>query len=178
MAHNRTTKTGKTEMTWTRFLRYWIPPVLWMLLFFPLFNKFLGSPVLYRTMLYVFQLFSPDISAAAIEIPYILLRKSLHFIEFMVLAFLIYRAFSRNQRNRWDIRWAFPSVIIGISYGFLDEYLQTFIPSRNGSILDGIIDSLGVMFALGLIAFKARKKSSDGKDLDQDQKRELSQETL
>ncbi len=64
---------------------------------------------------------------------------------------------------KWDIRWAVYSGIIAIGYGFLDEFLQTFVPTRNGSIIDSVINSTGAFFALGLMAVKAKRNEFDEK---------------
>ena len=127
-------------------------------------NRFLGSPAIYRALLHVFQMFSPDVSAAAIEVPYIIIRKSIHFVEYAVLTFLMFRAFRGENPKKWDIRWAVYSGVITIGYGFLDEFLQTFVPTRNGSIIDSVINSAGAFFALGMIGLKAKKKDYDEKN--------------
>lgn len=129
-------------------------------------------------MLHLFQLFSPGASAAIIEVPYIVLRKTIHFILYAVLTFLLYRAFRGEREKKWDLRWAFSSAVIAVSYGWLDEFLQTFILDRNGSVLDAVIDSIGVLFALGITAVRANRNKFNEKNVDQDQKGELSQETL
>ena len=150
-------------MKLNRFLKYWLPPILWMIIFFPVLNRFLGSSAIYRALLNVFRIFSPDISAAAFGIPYIVIRKSIHFVEYAILTFLMFRAFRGENLKKWDIRWAIYSGVITIGYGFLDEFLQTFVPTRNGSIIDSVINSAGALFALGMIGLKAKKKDYDEK---------------
>jgi len=150
-------------MKLNRFVKYWFPPILWMIFFFPVLNRFLGSSAIYRALFHVFRMFSPDISATAFGIPYIVIRKSIHFVEYAILTFLMFRAFRGENFKKWDIRWAVYSGVIAIGYGFLDEFLQTFIPTRNGSIIDGVINSAGAFFALGLMAVKAKKNESDEK---------------
>ena len=146
-----------------QFVRYWLPPILWMIFFFPVLNRFLGSPAIYRALLSVFGIFFQDISASSIEVPYIIIRKSIHFVEYAVLTFFLFRAFRGDSSKKWEMKWAVYSGVISISYGFLDEFLQTFVSTRNGSIFDGIIDSAGVMFALGILGIKAKKQDFDEK---------------
>ncbi|MCJ7581978.1 MAG: VanZ family protein [Candidatus Aminicenantes bacterium] len=148
-------------MKLNRFVKYWLPPILWMIFFFPVLNRFLGSPAIYRALLSVVGIFIQDIRASSIEVPYIIIRKSIHFIEYAVLTVLLFRAFKGDSPEKWGTRWAVYSGVIAISYGFLDEFLQTFVPTRNGSILDSVIDSAGVLFALGMIGIKAQKQDSD-----------------
>jgi VanZ family protein len=152
-------------MKLNRFLKYWLPPILWMIFFFPLVNRFLGSPAIYRALLNVFRIFSPDVSAAAIQVPYIVIRKSIHFVEYAILTYLLFRAFRGENIIKWNIRWAIYSGVITIGYGFLDEFLQTFVPTRNGSILDSLINSAGAFFVLGVLAAKARKNEANEKNI-------------
>ncbi len=156
-------------MNLNRFLKYWLPPILWMIFFFPVLNRFLGSPAIYRVLLSLFQLFNPDVSASTIHMPYIIIRKSIHFVEYAILTFLMFRAFRGENPKKWDMRWAIYTGVITVGYGFLDEFLQTFVPTRNGSILDSVINSAGVFAALGMIGSKA-KKDSDEKNPCYDQK--------
>ena len=62
------------------------------------------------------------------------LRKIAHATEFAILAALLVRAVA-------DLRWA---VAIGIAYAISDEIHQTFVPGREGSPFDVLVDSVGV----------------------------------
>ena len=150
-------------MKLNRFLKYWLPPIVWMIFFFPVLNRFLGSPAIYRALFDVFRMFNQDISAASIELPYIIIRKSIHFAEYAVLTFLLFRAFKGDSSRKWKTAWVVYAGALSIGYGFLDEFLQTFVPTRNGSILDSVIDSAGALFALGMIGIKSKKQVIDEK---------------
>ena len=77
------------------------------------------------------------------------------------MTFLLFRALRGGSSEEWETRWAVYSGVIAISYGVLDEFLQTFVPTRNGSIFDSVINSAGVLFALGMIGIKAKKQDFD-----------------
>ena len=108
-------------------------------------------------------MFSPDVSADVIRVPYIIIRKSIHFVEYAILTFLLFRAFRGDSPRKWNFHWAVYSGVITISYGFLDELLQTFVPTRNGSILDSLINTTGVLFVLGMMGMKAKKNDPEKK---------------
>ena len=40
------------------------------------------------------------------------------------------------------------SFTLTTGYACIDEYIQTFIPGRNGSIIDVIIDTFGVIIGI------------------------------
>ncbi|MFC2161159.1 VanZ family protein [Acidobacteriota bacterium] len=142
-----------------------MPPILWMIFFFPVLNKFLGSPAIYRALFYVFKIFSPDVSAVSVEVPYIIIRKSFHFVEYAVLTFLMFRAFRGKNLWKWDIRWAVYSGVITVGYGLLDEFMQTFVSNRNGSIIDCVVNSIGVIFALYVLFLKTKKNELNEKNI-------------
>lgn len=74
-------------------------------------------------------------------------KKTLHLIEYGVLAVLVYRALRNTYRlslvNTFYISW-----LVASFYGFTDEFHQTFIPTREGRLRDVIIDALGAALAL------------------------------
>lgn len=43
-------------------------------------------------------------------------------------------------------------IVVGIAFGMSDEYHQTFVPGRIGSISDGIADGIGVLISAYLFA--------------------------
>lgn len=71
--------------------------------------------------------------------------KLVHFVEFMVFGWLIWRSARRwplNLNTTWLIIAAFG---IGALYAASDEYHQTFVPGRYGHILDWTADSIGLL---------------------------------
>jgi len=139
------------------FLKYWLPPLIWGSLIFPLSNHFLSQGITYTIIVSIIRWFLPQVSAATVGTLYIVVRKFFHFVEYAILAFLLFRAFRGSRKEIWHLKWAIYSVGIAIGYGFLDEFLQAFIPSRNSSLLDWAVDSAGALFALGMIAVKREK---------------------
>lgn len=66
-----------------------------------------------------------------------------HLFEFGILYFLIISAFlSFGQLSNWK---EFVAMVISLSYGFLDEIHQLFVPFRSFSIIDFLKDAIGVL---------------------------------
>ena len=65
----------------------------------------------------------------------LVLRKLAHATEYAILGALLLRALRRPG-------WA---VALGIAYAISDEIHQSFVPGRQGSSLDVLIDSAGVI---------------------------------
>lgn len=140
-----------------KFLTFWLPPLLWAAFMFPLGNQVLSNSLTYRVVVSVFRWFFPHAGEDVVGLFYIVVRKSFHFVEYGLLAFLLYRAFRGGRRPRWSQKWAIPAGAISVAYGFLDEFVQAFVPSRNASLFDVAVDTAGVVVALALIALNANK---------------------
>jgi lipopolysaccharide/colanic/teichoic acid biosynthesis glycosyltransferase len=143
-----------------KFIIYWLPPIVWAALFFPLGNHYLSQPWLYRLVMSGLRLFFPAVKLPTIELVYILIRKSLHFIEYAVLCLLLYRAMRQGRKIRWKISWAAWAGVISVAYGLLDESLQRLVPGRNGSLIDWAVDTAGVMAMLTIVATSGKKIES------------------
>lgn len=80
--------------------------------------------------------------------------KIAHLVEYLVLAFLLARAFYyQNWKSltiRDAVRWA---VVVAIVYGATDEFHQYFVPGRFADVTDWVADSLGA-FLGGVVAHR------------------------
>jgi VanZ family protein len=74
----------------------------------------------------------------------LVLRKIAHAAEFALLGFLLHRAVRRDGL----------ALAIGIAYAASDELHQHFVPGRQGSPLDVLIDAVGV--AVGVYVGRMR----------------------
>ncbi|HLR03348.1 MAG TPA: VanZ family protein [Virgibacillus sp.] len=92
---------------------------------------------------------------------YLLIRKSAHFFEYMLLGALILHALRHRLFSG-----AIIAVFISAIYAMTDEFHQLFVPGRGAEIRDVMIDSLGAMTGVAIyfvlyICFKSlfgRKK--------------------
>ncbi|MCR6098739.1 VanZ family protein [Salipaludibacillus agaradhaerens] len=80
------------------------------------------------------------------------LRKSAHFTLFALLGFFVFLA-SIKLNGRY-FRSFIIAMSIVIAYAALDEYRQTFIPSRSGMVADVILDAAGGLFGTGMAWLK------------------------
>jgi lipopolysaccharide/colanic/teichoic acid biosynthesis glycosyltransferase len=145
-----------------RFTSYWLPPLLWMAFIFPLGNRALGSSLIYEVFMAMARWIVPHAPSGVLETAYIVFRKSLHAVEYGFLAFLLYRAFRAGRKPRGRPAWFVRAAAVAIPYGFLDEFLQSFVPNRTGSPLDWAVDTLGIVIALIATAARASQLDSAG----------------
>lgn len=142
-----------------KFVTFFLPPLLWMAFIFPMGNRALGSSKIYETFAAVFAWILPQASAGALDLAYIVFRKSLHFVEYGLLAFLLYRAFRAASGPQWSPRPLYLAGGVAIAYGLLDEFLQSYVPSRTGSALDWAVDILGIVTVLAVIGRRERARA-------------------
>lgn len=140
-----------------KIILYGLPPVLWMIFLFPLANESLSSSEFYNFIYSVFKALFPAMTYRDFGVIYIVIRKLIHFFGYAFLAFLLFRAFQGFSTKVWDLRWILFSAVIAVGYGIMDETIQTYLANRNGNVVDVLIDTSGIMLALGLVWLWRRK---------------------
>ena len=130
------------KQTKRRFWRYG-PLVLWILFIsFASTNQFSASntsEILRPLLLWFF----PNLSESRLATVHFITRKAGHFSEYAVLAFLARRAFITSSRAFLQRYWFQIGLLLVVIYGLLDEFHQSFVPSRTASIYDSAIDVAG-----------------------------------
>jgi lipopolysaccharide/colanic/teichoic acid biosynthesis glycosyltransferase len=145
---------------WKKFAAFGLPPLLWMAFIFPMGNRALGSSRIFEVFADVFQWLAPHASAPTLGLAYIVFRKTLHFIAYGLLVFLLYRAFRAGRGPTWSKPKAFQAASVAVAYGFLDEFLQSFVPNRFGSPFDWAVDTAGILAVIAAIAWAGSKQDA------------------
>jgi VanZ family protein len=94
----------------------------------------------------------PDISEERIAFVHFIVRKIAHLSEYAILGLLAARAFITSSRGALRSLWFLFSLLLVIVYALSDEYHQSFVPARTGSIYDSLIDMTGGLIGLLLVA--------------------------
>jgi hypothetical protein len=120
----------KVKLILRRFFIYWGPVILWSFAIFIVSN---------RTVPKSSEFFWQDF----------VVKKLAHIFEYAVLSTLFYRALLNEGLGKKNAGiWA---IILTALYGASDEYHQSFIPGRQSTIRDIVIDSFGAGLAVSLI---------------------------
>jgi VanZ family protein len=77
-----------------------------------------------------------------------ILRKLAHITEYAILTLLLIKALGNYQLTNRKI--LITAVFLAVLYAFSDEYHQTFILGREGTVRDVLIDSIGIGLAAWL----------------------------
>lgn len=78
----------------------------------------------------------------------IIIRKSAHVIEFLILGILIYINLKDNIKDKYFYLYL---ILLPIVIAILDESIQTFIDGRSGNFIDVLIDSFGSILGIYII---------------------------
>lgn len=95
---------------------------------------------------------------AHIPIPHVIQQaavsdKSLHFLAYLVLTFLVWSVVGGYRKVKW--RRAAPWLVLSVIalYGIFDEWLQSYVAGRSTDIRDYLADLSGVLTSLILCSF-------------------------
>jgi len=148
-------------------LWYWVPVLIWMALIFSVSGDAQSMQHSSRIIAPILRALFPGISEHTVSLVVLIARKCAHLTEYAVLAFLFWRARWRPQRNDprpWSWRETGYAVLFVALYAASDEFHQSFVPTREASIHDVFIDTIGAtvgMLGLSLLwKFRARTKKN------------------
>ena len=135
-------------------VKTWIAAGLWMLLIAIESTDMLSAE---HTGSFLYPLFhylmGMDLARFAVVHHYI--RKLGHFVGYFTLSFFLFRAWRATLHlpwaPRWALRWAAIAFTMSAVVASLDEWHQTFIPSRTGAFRDVVLDSCAALIAQVLI---------------------------
>ena len=131
-----------------RFLSRYVPLIAWLgFISFASSGSFSAgntSRIIGPLILWLF----PDTSPETLLTIHFITRKLAHFTEYAILGFLAARAFRTSPRPAISSRWFLISATLIVTFALMDEFHQSFVPTRTGSIFDSLIDIAGGLTAL------------------------------
>ena len=141
------------------FLKYWLPLLIWLGVIFIGSTGVLSAEQTSRFLVPFLRWLDPQISIATILSIHFALRKLGHFIEYGILAVLLWRALRGTLRSTRAIPIALLVLFVSAVYAASDEFHQSFIPSRTASPNDVMLDLCGALVAVAICwAFASRRK--------------------
>jgi len=146
----------------TRHLRsilwYWVPAVAWMGMVLLASTDTFSAKHTGEILRAVLAWTIGQLDAATFGLLHFLIRKSAHFTEYAILSALWFRALRVRLSSPWRIQWALLGVVISVTVAVLDEWHQSFVPSRTSSADDVLLDFCGALFAQLVIWYALRRR--------------------
>ena len=125
-------------------MKAWIALVLWLIVIILESSDF-GSAQHTSRILYPLLHFLFGLNHSRFEHWHFYMRKGGHVFGYGLLSVLLFRAWRETLpalgNPRWTIRWANIAVLGTALVASLDEWHQSYIPSRTGSIHDVFLDT-------------------------------------
>lgn len=106
-----------------------------------------SSRILGPLLLWLF----PRLSSEHLGLAITFCRKCAHLAEYSMLAWLIWRALRRprgEEARAWRWSEARTVLLVACLYAASDEFHQGFVPHRQASVADVLLDTLGAALAL------------------------------
>ena len=125
-------------------LKTWIALIIWLVVIAIESTTYLSSR---NTSHFLFPVvhFLFGIDEVTFEPYHAFLRKSGHVFGYGLLAILLFRAWRETLPSpsgaRWTFRWANIAVLGTLLVASLDEWHQSYIPTRTGTVHDVILDT-------------------------------------
>jgi VanZ family protein len=133
-----------------QLIKTWIAAVLWMTLIAIESTDTFSAENTSR-FLYPLLHFLVGMDPARFEVVHHYIRKTGHFVGYFALSFFLFRAWRATLRlqlaPRWALRWATIAFFMSALVASLDEWHQSFIPSRTGVLSDVVLDSFAALTA-------------------------------
>jgi VanZ family protein len=144
----------------TRFLSRYVPLIAWMIFIsVASSNSFSANNTSRIIGPIVFWLF-PNTTPDQLATIHFFTRKLAHFTEYAILALLATRSFWTSPNRTLNSRWFLISLGIIVFYALIDEFHQSFVPSRTASLADSFIDMAGGLTALLLLRIRLRSNDA------------------
>ena len=146
-----------------RILRVWLPSAIWLAVIVAESTN-LGSSDHTGRILYPIFRFLFEMGPAQFAVWHALLRKTGHFVGYFTLSVLLFRSWRASFpriSTRWCVQWATLAFLCTSLVAILDEWHQSFLPSRTGTFRDVILDSsAGFVAQIALFAILQRRSFS------------------
>jgi VanZ family protein len=130
-----------------RFMRdfcfYWLPVLVWMAVIFGLSTSRFSMA---RTAGFIEPLLRRlfgRISEDRLMQTHIRIREAAHFLEYLLLSLLVFRALRAGDAEVWEARWAVVALLITVGYGLLDELHQRWEAGRTARWKHAMINAAG-----------------------------------
>ena len=137
-------------------LKAWIAAILWLIVISIESSTYLSSQNTSR-ILYPILHFLFGIDYAQFEPWHHVLRKTGHVVGYALLSFFLFRAWRETlpagEPRKWTFRWADIAVFGTSLVASLDEWHQSFLPSRTGRWQDVVLDTSAGIAAQVLLCY-------------------------
>ena len=129
-------------------MREWTAAILWLIVIAIESTPWFSSQNTGHALYALVSSLLGSINFSTLTLANALLRKIGHVTGYGILSWLLFRAWRATLRTRavaWALSWSAIAFLMTVAVASLDEWHQTFLPSRTGTIRDVFLDSLAAL---------------------------------
>jgi VanZ family protein len=131
------------------WLARWTPVIVWMAVIFSASSDRASFQHSSRIIGPLVRWLFPQLSEDSVYAIVFAVRKLAHLTEYAILAILLWLALrDAAELRRWRWSDARVALLLVALYAASDELHQTFVPSRQGAVIDVALDTSGGAFGL------------------------------
>ena len=130
---------------------YWLPVLVWMLIIFSASSDRMSFSHSSRIIAPILHWLFPQMTEATVHAVVFAVRKLAHVTEYAILGLLVWRAMRKSgaaHPRPWFWSQAAVVLLFVALYATSDEVHQAFVPTRQASVGDVLLDTLGGAFGL------------------------------
>lgn len=132
-----------------RIIKVWLPSLVWLAVI-TVESTNLGSMEHTGRILYPFFRFLFNMDPEKFALWHMLLRKTGHVVGYFILSVLLFRSWRATfprLSTRWCVEWATIALLSTALVAMLDEWHQSYLPSRTGTVRDVVLDTAAALLA-------------------------------
>jgi len=142
----------------------WLPSTIWLAVI-TLESTNIGSSEHTTRLLYPVFSFLFGLDPTRFAVWHALMRKIGHVVGYFILSVLLFRSWRATfprLSTRWCLQWAAMAFLSTALVASLDEWHQSALPSRTGTVRDVVLDSSAAIAAqiLLFIVIRARARTA------------------
>ncbi len=140
--------------TFWQKLRPWLPTLVWLCIIGAFSTDSFSAEHTGGILRKIVSLLFPGMSESAFETLHFFVRKAAHVTAYGLLSIFAYFSWRATLRSRarWTFQWSGLALLTVLLTATLDEFHQSFVPSRTASPHDVLLDMMGALFFQILIA--------------------------
>ena len=127
-------------------LKYWIPAICVAIVISAFSTRYFSGERTAHIIIPILRWLLPNASHHLLHLMHMGIRKAAHVTEFALFSISVFYGV-RAERYGWRLDWAAITLLIAVCYAGLDEWHQSFVPLREPSVRDVMIDSAGALLA-------------------------------
>ena len=132
-------------------LRFWAPVALWAGIISGFSTGLFTGENTGSIIIPLLRWLLPHAHPATLAQLHMMIRKGAHFVEYLILSVLLFRALRRSS-PRTRMSAAVTAIAIAGLYSIGDEFHQSFVPGRTAAASDCLLDVSGAAAGQGLLA--------------------------